>query len=61
MVVFTSTEVYPWQKWIENRHNTYITVSGIYEVNWDYYASWDGDMRILAVKKEIARKLGVDD
>lgn len=48
-----------WYKWIVNRRNIYTTVSGIYEVNWDYYASWFGDVRILAVKRDIAEHMGL--
>jgi len=60
-IIFSSYEVKPWTKWIANQHSTYKVVSGIYEVNLDYYPSWAGDMRIIAVNKDIARYLGLVD
>jgi hypothetical protein len=58
-IIFSSDEVRRHQDWVENQRGTYQVVSGIYEVNLDYYASWKGDLRVLAVRPEIAREIGI--
>jgi len=60
-VIFSSDEIKPRTKWIVNQHGTYKMVSGINVVNDDYYSTWAGDMRILAVNKDIAKRLGLID
>lgn len=58
-VLLVSTEIHEWQKWPVNRSGNYDVVSGPFEVNWDYYSSWAGDMRVIATSKSIAERLGV--
>ncbi len=58
-IIFLSNEITDSKLWIINRPGVYEIVSGIFEVNWNYYASWRGDTHILAVDKEIAQKLRI--
>jgi hypothetical protein len=49
--VFMASEVNPWQLWHENRRGSYkLLPSGPYEMNWDYYASWQGQDRIVMTR-----------
>ena len=57
--VFVSNEVRDWQLWVANRPGIYRTVSGPLEVNFDYYPSWAGPPRVLAVTIDTAKKLKV--
>lgn len=56
-IIFLSNEITNREMWIINKPGIYKVISGTFEVNWDYYASWKGDIRILAVDKEIAQQL----
>lgn len=56
-IIFLSSEITNSAIWIINRPGIYKVISGPLEVNWDYYASWKGDIRILAVDKKIAQQL----
>ena len=42
-----------------NRLGVYRTVSGPADLNWDYYPTWKGEPRFLAVTTATARTLGV--
>ncbi|MBN1899857.1 hypothetical protein JW926_00860 [Candidatus Sumerlaeota bacterium] len=57
-IIFFSSEISP-PSWIANRKNAYRIVSGTYEVNWDYYPLWVGDKKVLAVKMETGKVLGL--
>jgi hypothetical protein len=37
-----------------NRIGTYDIVSGSHEVNWDYYATWKGHIKVIAIEKNLA-------
>ncbi|MDM8554068.1 glycosyltransferase family 39 protein [Desulfococcaceae bacterium HSG7] len=58
-IIFSSSDIVKWVKYIANRRGLYKVVSGIYEVNLDYYPSWRGDLRILATDVKTGKQLGV--
>lgn len=59
-VIFLSGEDRKADRWIANRKGVCKVVSGPFEVNWDYYSSWAGDGRILALSREDAYRLKLD-
>jgi hypothetical protein len=58
--IFYSSEVEQtnWRLWTANRRNYVWTWFGPYEVNFNYYPSWEGDRRILVMPMRTARRLG---
>jgi len=60
-IIFSSDEIKDRTKWIVNQYGAYKVVSGIYAHNENYYSTWSGDMRILAVNKDIAQNMGLID
>jgi len=53
--VLLTSEVKDWRRWPANRHGLYHLISGPLEVNFDYYPSWEGDPRLVAMPMEAAR------
>lgn len=58
-VLFTNKEVSDWTRLSANVPGRYTMVSSIEECDFDYYPSWPGDERLIAVPKATAYELGV--
>jgi hypothetical protein len=41
---------------LANQRNLYTVLFGPYEVNFNYYPSWDGDSRVVAISMKNALK-----
>jgi len=60
-VVFSPTAVQDWTRLIVNRFRLYNVISTTWEVNLDYYPTWEANFHLVAVDLAGARKMGLLD
>jgi hypothetical protein len=59
-LLFFSREV-PADDWLANRRGRYTVVPpGPFEVNWDYYPTWEGPERLVVTDATTARALRIE-
>ncbi|TFH25132.1 MAG: hypothetical protein E4H03_01660 [Myxococcales bacterium] len=58
-LILWTGDIRSWADWPANTLGRYEVISGPSDVNFDYYPSWSGDRRLVAVDMETAQRSGL--